>query len=67
MARGQGLSFLQVLWSTLAAAFGVQTRHNMERDFSRGEVFQFVMAGVIFTVIFVVSMIALVLFVVANI
>ena len=54
------LTFLEVLTSTLAAAFGVQSRRRMERDLTRGEIIQFIASGLIFTVIFVVGVIAVV-------
>ncbi|WP_287419236.1 DUF2970 domain-containing protein [Reinekea sp.] len=60
------LTFWQILWSTLAAAFGVQSRKNMERDFTHGEVMKFVIAGVSFTAIFVITMIFIVSQVLAN-
>ncbi len=62
----QPLTFWQIFWSTLAAAFGVQTRKNMERDFTQGEVVKFVIAGISFTVIFVLTMILIVSQVLAN-
>ena len=67
MKQSDSLSFWQILTSTLAAAIGVQTRANMKRDFSRGEVMQFVAAGILFTLLFVVTMIAIVTTVVANV
>jgi len=50
----------QVLMSTLAAALGVQTNKNRERDFSSGNIYVYLMAGLIFTVFFVVLMIIIV-------
>ncbi|MCB1693846.1 MAG: TIGR01244 family phosphatase [Pseudomonadales bacterium] len=57
------LNFLQIVGSTLAAAIGVQSRKKMERDLTRGELVQFVIAGVIFTVLFVAGMITFVSYV----
>lgn len=58
MAKAKSeLSFFEVFFSTLAAAFGVQTRSNMERDFSQGEILKFIAAAAIFTVLFVVGLI----------
>lgn len=51
------LSFWQVVGSTLASAFGVQSSRNRERDFSRGNVWHFIVAGVVFTVLFVLAVI----------
>lgn len=48
-----GLTLLQLVGSALAAAFGVQTSKNRERDFSRGKPIQFIIIGVVLTVLFV--------------
>ena len=58
--RKQGVGFLNVLLSTLAAAFGVQSRANRERDFEHGSPGVFIAAGVIFTVLFVVLLVVVV-------
>ena len=62
----QSLSFLQIAGSALAAAFGVQSSRNRERDFSRGKVSHFVVAGVIFTAAFVLIMVVVVNLVLGN-
>ena len=54
------LSFWQVLSSTLAAAFGVQSSANRKRDFTRGTAKQFILMGIAFTVIFVLVMVGIV-------
>ena len=54
--RQQG--FLQTLLSTCAAAFGVQTQKNHERDFTQGNIKSYIAAGIVFTVIFVVLIFA---------
>ncbi|MEM7096699.1 MAG: DUF2970 domain-containing protein [Pseudomonadota bacterium] len=56
----QNLSFWQVLGSTLAAAFGVQSSRNRERDFTHGKASHFILMGIGFTVVFVLLMVALV-------
>ena len=56
----QSLSFLQIAGSAVAAAFGVQSSRNRERDFSRGKISHFVVAGVVFTAAFVLIMILVV-------
>lgn len=58
--REDKLSFWEVLTSTLAAAIGVQSRRKMERDLTYGEIMQFLAAGAIFTVVFVVGVVAVV-------
>ena len=50
------LSLLQVMGSVLAASFGVQSKENKVRDFSRGKPVHFIIAGVAFTVIFLVTL-----------
>ena len=55
-----GLTFWQVLGSTLAAAFGVQSSKNRERDFSKGKASHFIFMGIGFTVIFVLAVLAVV-------
>ena len=54
------LSTTEVVSSTLAAAFGVQSKENKERDFARGKPHQFIIAGFVFTLLFLGAMIALV-------
>jgi len=44
------LGLLQVLGSVLAAAFGVQSRDNKVRDFTRGNPRHFILAGALLTV-----------------
>ena len=52
----QTLTFWQVLHSTLAAAFGVQSSKNRKRDFTHGKASHFILMGVGFTVVFVLIM-----------
>lgn len=56
----EGVSGLQVIQSTLAAALGVQSSKNRERDFAQGRASQFIVAGILFTAIFVGGMVLLV-------
>ena len=60
------LTFLQVADSTAAAAFGVQKSANRERDFSRGKPMHFIIAGVVFTVVFVLIVVTVVQLVLRN-
>lgn len=53
-------SILEVIFSVLAAAFGVQSSKNGERDLSTGNVYVFIVVGVIFTILFVMSIIGVV-------
>lgn len=50
------VSFLKLLVSTLAAAFGVQNRKNLEEDFNQTNPLPFILAGLIFTALFILSL-----------
>jgi hypothetical protein len=50
----------QIVASTLAAAFGVQSSRNRERDFTRGRAIHFIIAGIVFTVLFVLAVVLVV-------
>lgn len=54
------LSFAQTFLSVFAAAFGVQNSKNRERDFTRGDPLAFIAAGLIFTVLFVLTIVGVV-------
>lgn len=55
-ARRSGkLGPLQIVGSVLAAAFGVQSSKNRERDFKEGRFLPFILAGVVFTALFVAA------------
>lgn len=60
------LTFLQMLSSTLAAALGVQSEANRERDFARGKASHFILMGIGFTAVFVVIMVLLVKLVISQ-
>jgi hypothetical protein len=51
---------LRVVQSTLAAAIGVQSKENRERDFEAGNAGTFIVAGVLFTVLFVATIVVVV-------
>jgi hypothetical protein len=53
-------SLLQVIGSVLAAAFGVQSTANRERDFTGGSATVYIIAGIIFTVVFIFTILAVV-------
>ena len=53
-------SLWQVAKSALSAGFGVQSEKNRERDFKHGNIKVFVAAGIIFTMLFVLSVIGIV-------
>ncbi len=57
--------FTQILQSTLAAAFGVQSQRNRAKDFEEGNAGWFILAGIIFTVVFIFTVLTVVNLVVA--
>jgi len=59
-------TFWNILLSTFAAAFGVQNRKNLEQDFKHGNIKVYIIAGVLFTAIFVFTVIAVVKIVLSN-
>lgn len=54
------VSFFTILQSTLAAAIGVQSEKNRQRDFKHGKPLYFIIAGLIFIVVFIVVIITIV-------
>jgi len=60
MNKHSGTGFINVLKSAMAAAFGVQSNKNRERDFSQGKPVHFIIAGIILTICFVCVIILLV-------
>ncbi len=54
------LSLWQVICSVFAAGFGVQSKENKVRDFSRGRPHQFIVVGILFTVAFMLGLIAII-------
>ena len=53
-------SFIQVVASVLAAALGVQSARNRQRDFEHGNPLVFIAAGLIFTVLFIATIVGVV-------
>lgn len=62
----KSLQLKQIIGSVLAAAFGVQSSANRERDFKQGRAQHFIIAGIIFTALFVVTLVTLVNLAVAR-
>lgn len=54
------LSFWQVALSVIQASFGVQSQHNRERDFKQGSLITFIVAALIFTSLFVGTLVLIV-------
>jgi hypothetical protein len=61
---GEDLTLLEVMGSVLAAGFGVQSKENKVRDFTRGKPVHFIIAGVAFTLALLVSLVVVVALVV---
>lgn len=53
-------SIFQVIGSVVAAAFGVQTAANRERDFKGGSATPYLVAGVIFTLLLILGIVGVV-------
>ncbi|RLA60949.1 MAG: hypothetical protein DRR04_04210 [Gammaproteobacteria bacterium] len=53
-------TLLQVMGSVCAASFGVQSKENKTRDFKRGKPAHFIIAGLAFTVMFLVTLVTVV-------
>jgi hypothetical protein len=51
---------LRIIQSTLAAAIGVQSKQNRERDFEEGNAATFIAAGIIFTALFIATVMTIV-------
>jgi hypothetical protein len=61
------LTFWQMLHSVLAAAFGVQSSRNRERDFTRGRPLHFILLGIAFTALFVLAVVLVVNLVLSSV
>jgi uncharacterized membrane protein YidH (DUF202 family) len=58
--KKSGLGVFQVIYSVLAAMFGVQNHERHKRDFEEGDPMQFIVVGIGFVVAFVFGIIWLV-------
>jgi hypothetical protein len=54
------LTLLQVMGSVFAASFGVQSRETKIRDFTRGKPLQFIVAGLVFTLVLLIGLVGVV-------
>ena len=63
----EGLTILQLLGSTLAAGFGVQSSKNRNRDFNRGKPGQFIIVGIVLTALFVIGIVSVVRLVLSSV
>jgi len=56
----QYIGFIQVAKSVLSGMFGVQSSKNRERDFTKGKPIHYVVVGLLFTVIFILTLVGVV-------
>ena len=59
-------SLISVVKSILAAAIGVQSDKNRTRDFEQGSPLTFIVGGIVFTLVFIVSLSLIVGFVLSS-
>jgi hypothetical protein len=53
----KSIPFWKVVLSVIQASFGVQSNSNRERDFTQGKLWAFVIAALLFTVVFVLTIV----------
>jgi hypothetical protein len=58
--KQESLPFWRMFLSVFQASFGVQNKKNKQRDFEKGSVKGFVAAALIFTVLFVMTLVIIV-------
>ena len=56
----ESMSFLQTTQSVLWAMLGVQSKRNARRDFSKGKLSHFVIIGIGFTLIFILTLVSVI-------
>jgi len=54
------LPFWRTMLSVVQASFGVQSKKNKERDFANGSVKGFIVAALIFTALFIMTLVVVV-------
>ena len=59
-------SLVSVIKSILAAGIGVQSDKNRTRDFEQGNPLSFIIGGIVFTLLFIVTVATVVSFVLSN-
>jgi len=59
-AQDVQVGWLQSMGSSVAAAFGVQSYKNRERDFQHGDIRKFVVSGIVLTLAILLSLVGLV-------
>ncbi len=58
--ENETISFAQLLKSVMAAFLGVQSNANRERDFKHGKISHFIVIGLLFGLIFVLTLVGVV-------
>ena len=58
--ENETISFAQLLKSVMAAFLGVQSNANRERDFKHGKISHFIVIGLLFGLIFVLTLVGIV-------
>lgn len=53
--NAQSPSFISVLGSVLASMFGVQSNRKREQDFTHGKPSQYILVGLLVTVVFILT------------
>ena len=59
MSESEKPTLWRIILSTLAAAFGVQSDRNRKQDFTYGNIYVYIIAGVVFTLLFIAAIVAL--------
>jgi len=54
------LTFMQIVLSVLGAALGVQTDKTRQRDFNKGSPLVYIAAGILFTLVFILTVVLVV-------
>jgi hypothetical protein len=57
----------RIVLSAMAAAFGVQSRKNLEQDERSQSILPYVLAGIIFTALFITVLVTVVRFVLSSV
>ncbi len=64
--KNQGTGFWAVVQSVLAGLIGVQSKANKERDFNHGKPLHFVIGGIVGTLLFALSIMLLVKYLIST-
>lgn len=58
--KEHNVGIMQVIKSVSASMFGVQSSKNRERDFTRGKPVHYIIAGLVFTLLFILTLVGVV-------